>query len=175
VGVVAPDVDSARMPALRADPNQPVQVRASLKDKLKLPEAIKKDDTTQLLAWLTSTGVDVTLDRGANVGRDDVALVIQFFELVLRKEPWLRIRAFTPDPQQPLTLQFKTRASFTPARYDWRFPNGLTYSEAGPLYTFDAPGDYPITLVVPHPANTKRPIDLARTVLVTVPGGNIQP
>lgn len=175
IGLVSPDVDPARLPARRADPNQAVYVRAKLSELLKLPEAIKKDATAALLAWLASNEVNATLDRAANVSREDAALATEFFELVLRREPWLHISAFTPDPQKPLTLQFKARASFVPQRYDWRFPNRLTYNEASPIYTFDAPGEYAVMLAVPSPIDAKRPTEITRAVVVRVPGGQSYP
>jgi len=78
-------------------------------------------------------------------------LAQEFFDRVLRRMPWLHIRAFAAQGADPLAVQFKTRGSFEPASFQWSFGDGGESPVAEPVHRYAEPGTYRVTLTIATP------------------------
>lgn len=98
-------------------------------------------------------------EQRANLFELDVAgghrghpkLTQEFFERVLRRMPWLRIRGFAAGGSDPLTVQFKTRGSVEPLSYQWSFGDGGESPVAEPVHRYAKPGTYHVSLIAVTP------------------------
>jgi PKD repeat protein len=81
----------------------------------------------------------------------------------------MHLRAFQVG-DDPLSIQFKIRASFEPAAYVWSFGDGQTSAVSAPSHTYADEGTYHVTLEARTPAGQA----VTRTVEVTVPQGRIR-
>jgi len=88
-----------------------------------------------------------------------------FFRRVVREIPWLHIRAFEKDPDHTRAVQFKTRGSFDPEKYEWSFGDGSTSPVSEPAHTYDQDGTYTVTLI----ATTTNGQRVKRSTRVHVP------
>ena len=115
--------------------------------------------------WLDKQGANLfELDLGGG-HRGHPKPVQEFFERILRRMPWLRIRDFAADGSDPLAVQFKTRSSFESVSYLWSFGDGDESPVAEPVHRYAKPGKYHITLIVVTPDDQT----LQRTLDLTVP------
>jgi dienelactone hydrolase len=127
------------------DPYQPVYVLYGSTDILAGGEGHDCVD------WLHKHGAAVTEEEIAGFHKNHPKQAFGFFERVVRKVPWLHIRAMADDPADPLTVRFKTRASFEPVRYLWSFGDEATSPIASPVHTYPSDGQYTVTLTVETP------------------------
>lgn len=145
--------------AERIDPYQPVFVLYGSVDVL------TGEQGKHCVQWLRDHHAAVAPEEigGAHKGHPDRAY--EFFRRVVRTVPWLRIRAFVPNPDDALTVQFKTHASFEPRTYRWDFGDGETSPVAEPVHAYREPGDYTVTLT----AETESGSRIRRAIALTVP------
>ncbi|MHC4067837.1 MAG: PKD domain-containing protein [Planctomycetota bacterium] len=101
--------------------------------------------------WLNERGAAVTEEEIAGAHKNHPKQAYAFFERVVRKVPWLHIRAIAEEPAGPLTVRFKIRSSFEPTRYAWSFGDGAQSPVASPLHTYAKPGRYTVTLEAEGP------------------------
>ena len=144
VSVSQPILENDRLPGMwtQVDPRQAVYVRYNTTDRL------RHERYRELSKWLVSIGANVQADTAGAADRDRPERAVTFFELLLRKEPWLSVRAFKPDLRQPLTVQLKLRGSLDAKQVRWDFGDGTYASEAEPLHTYAEPGVYEIKVAV---------------------------
>jgi len=148
--------------AMRIDKHQPVLVRYSISD------AVTGKYARQCVDWLRSKGVKVTEDIGTI--RHDVAdRAVKFFEFVVATQPWVQVRSFSLNPDNPLETTFKARCSFTPSQYHWDFGDNQTSPVAEPVHVYAQPGRYNVTVRLAREKG--KPV--TRTVAVTVPAVGI--
>ncbi len=74
--------------------------------------------------------------------------IVFFFEEVIRREPWIRIRSFPAGAHEPRDVQFKLQCTFEPTRYHWSFGDGDESSVAEPIHVYTQPGDYRVTVAI---------------------------
>ena len=143
----------------RIDPFQPVYVLYGSVDILTGRQG------KRCVQWLREHHAAVTPEEtgGAHMGHPTKAY--RFFSRVIRKVPWLRIRAFSADNGDPMSVQFKTRASFEPRAYHWDFGDGETSPVATPVHTYAKPGDYTVLLTTESASGRK----IRRAIAMTVP------
>jgi len=115
--------------------------------------------------WLNEHRAAVTREEIAGAHKNHPKQGYAFFERVVRKVPWLHIRAIADDPADPLTVRLKIRASFEPVRYSWSFGDGSESPAACPVHTYAQPGRYTVTLE----AETLQGKTARRAVEVSVP------
>jgi poly(3-hydroxybutyrate) depolymerase len=127
------------------DPFQPVYVLFGSTDIL------AGSHGKRCVEWLQENRGAVTREEIAGSHKNHPKQAYAFFERVVRKVPWLHIRAVAEDPADPLTARFKVRSSFEPARYQWSFGDGSTSPVASPVHTYAGPGKYTVTLQAETP------------------------
>lgn len=118
-----------------------------------------------VVEWLRAIGVNLEISTLGSARRGDTADAVQFFQEVIRKQPWVHVRAFAPDTRRPLEVHFKLKASRTPTRYRWYFGDGDESTVAQPIHVYAQPGTYRVTVTVPGARG-----NITRSVNVTVPG-----
>ncbi|MEK6797996.1 MAG: PKD domain-containing protein [Planctomycetota bacterium] len=162
VAVTRPQLPDDRVPGprLSADPYQPVFVHYRAADVLTGKPGRACAD------WLRTLGVDVREERIGRASREDFVQSVQFFEHLLRTEPWVVAGSSTPDPKKPLERSFKVKSSFPPSRYHWQFGDGDESPVAEPLHVYKASGAYRVLVNVHSPAGK----EVTRAITVTVGG-----
>jgi len=141
------------------DPYQPVYVLYGSTDVLTGRHGQRCVD------WLNEHRAAVTVEEVGGAHKNHPKQAYEFFERVVRKVPWLHIRAIADDPGSPLSVHFRIRASFEPVRYEWSFGDGASSPVAAPLHTYDGPGRYKVTLTTETPAGRR----VVRAVEITLP------
>jgi predicted esterase len=96
--------------------------------------------------WLQEQAANVSRLKGKASGQDAARAVVEFFEQILRRQPWVRIHAFPFSPEDPLQIQFKPQCSFEPTRFLWSFGDGDESPAANPVHRYAAPGTYRVSL-----------------------------
>ena len=146
------------------DPYQPIFVLYGSIDFMTRAQGKK------CLEWLYDHGAYACENQVPGLHRSHPQQAYDFFERVVREVPWLHLRAFAADPNNPYTVQFKTRGSFKPETYDWSFGDGKTSPIAGPRHTYAEPGQYRVTLVAGTPKGGRA----KRTLRLKVPLTQLQ-
>ena len=141
------------------DHYQPVYVHYRLTDTLTGKHA------RHCVDWLRSIGADVREDSAGDPQKTDCDRIIEFFEELIRTEPWIYIRTLPTSNHNPLEVQFKLRCSFDAVKYDWQFGDGDRSPVAEPIHVFAKPGTYEVTVTVDHADHTQ----YRRTVNTRVP------
>lgn len=162
VGVAQPAIQEADLGAItgRIDVYQPIFVRYAATD------AITGQGAADALKWLREHHGNITDERGGV--RDGIPeRMVNFFEHVVATRPWVQVRAFAADPDDPLAVRFRVYCSFKPEAYEWVFDADADATSLlpSPTYVFPQRGVYPIRVTV-YPARGK---PIQRTVNVTVP------
>ncbi len=141
------------------DHNQPVYVNYSLSD------FVSGRHSRKCIDWLYSIGADVREDAAGPVRKTDCVRTVGFYEELIRKEPWVFIRAYPTVAANPLELQFKLHSSIQPRQYVWDFGDGDGSQVAEPIHTFAALGEYSIAVTLGGPDDT----ELRRTLRLRIP------
>ncbi len=141
------------------DPYQPVYVAYGSNDVLTGREGQK------CVEWLHEQGAAVTENEIAGPHKNHPKTAYRFFERVVRKVPWLHISAVQDEPDSPLTVRFKTLASFAPRRFSWTFGDGGQSPIASPTHTYAREDTYTVSLEAEMPDGLK----VRRAVEMPVP------
>ncbi len=141
------------------DHHQPVYVNYSVSDVLTGKQAGK------CLDWLRAQGADLHENPSGPAQKSDTAEVAEFFEEVIRKEPWIRIAAFPAGGENPLEVHFKVRCSPSPGRYRWEFGDGDESTIAQPIHVYRTPGTYRVAVTTQGPKGREH----RRTINLRVP------
>jgi dienelactone hydrolase len=159
VSVARPRFDEGYLADIlgRVDHHQPVYVDYSIGD------AVTGKHGRQCAEWLRTIGVNVREDSAGPVRRTDCERTVQFYEKVIRTEPWIYIRAFPDAASGPRQIQFKLRCSFTPVRYHWEFGDGDESPVAEPVHVYSQPDTYRVAVTVTGPDGDahQRTLDLS--------------
>lgn len=143
----------------RIDPHQPVGVIYSVTD------VFVGGGPRDTIEWLDQNHAAVIEVEVPGGHRGHPKEAQQFFERVIREMPWLGIQTFAVDDADTLTVQLKTRGSFTPVTYEWDFGDGKTSPVAEPVHRFKQPGTYTVTL----DAGIDKRTSVRRSVEITLP------
>ena len=141
------------------DAHQPVYLNYSVDDVLRGKKAAK------CVEWLRSHGADLREDPAGPARKNDVAGPVEFFERVIRKDPWIRVHTFAPSAGDPLEIQFRLRCSYQPRRVFWEFGDGETSSSDEPVHRYKEPGTYEVALTIAGAGNRED----RRTLSLIVP------
>ncbi len=165
ISVTRPELYDDALPGIwkGIDPHQPIQVHHDMGD------FITGKHTKGAIEWLRSIGVSVTPRTIGSATKSDTASAILFFQETIRNVPWLHIRAFTPSPERPLEVHFKTKGSLSPRQFRWYFGDGDESVVAKPVHVFANSGTYTVTLTVPGRDGQ----EVKRSASITVPGPQI--
>ena len=127
-------------------------------------DLLVRDHGRRCVDWLNEHRAAVTEEEIGGPHKHHPKQAYAFFERVVRKAPWLHIRAAAEDPEDPLTVRFNIRASFEPQRFEWSFGDGSGPSPvAGPVHTYASPGRYTVTLwtETPQGKTVRRAVELS--------------
>lgn len=162
-----PIVGNDRLPGnwTQVDPYQPIHLRYNNNDRL----FYKRYNS--LREWLHLIGAHVQHDWAGAVDRERAARSVAFFELLLRKEPWLHVLAHKADAGRPFTVQLILKSSFEPTQIRWDLGDGNSSYETRPTHTFANAGTYPITVYATGDGRK----ELSRRVWLTMPDGLVTP
>jgi len=144
-----------------ADRHQPVFVHYDVSD------VITGKQGRGCVEWLRSRLENLVDSPFGTARPDEMQPAVEFFEDVVRKVPWVRIRAIPGESGNPLEVWFKLRCSFGPTRYRWDSGDGEFSSEAEPVHTYAEPGDYVVSVSVDGSGGREH----TRSVLLSVPEG----
>jgi poly(3-hydroxybutyrate) depolymerase len=122
------------------DPYQPVYVLRGSSDVLTGKHGERCVD------WLHEHRAAVTEHEVGGSHQNHPKLAYDFFERVARGVPWLHIRALPAEADEPMSVQFSTRSSFEPVRYQWSFGDGQESPIASPGHTYADKGTYTVSL-----------------------------
>lgn len=161
IAVSQPKCDESHLSAATdaIDRHQPVFVNYSVVD------AVTGEHARSCLDWLRSHGTKLKEDSHGAVRATDTRRSVEFFEEVIRKEPWIRIRAFPGPGGDPLQIQFKLQCSYGPTQYRWEFGDREEAVVAEPLHAYAEPGTYRVTVTVDGPKGEQH----RRSVKLKVP------
>ncbi len=161
LAVLQGNFDSAYLSevAERIDPFQPVYVLYGSVDVLTGKQG------KSCVEWLREHHAEVNPEETGGPHAGHPTKAYEFFTRVIRQVPWLRIRVFSSPEGDPLSVQFKTHASFEPRAYRWEFGDGETSPLATPVHTYAQPGDYTVTLTTESESGKK----VRRAIALTVP------
>jgi len=119
--------------------------------------------------WLRSYGADL---RSQPVGGGNhPQRAIEFFQDVIRKEPWIHVHAAPSEGANPLSLRFKMSTPVPPSRFRWRFSDGDESPVAEPVHVFSKAGKHRVVVTVDLPKLGEH----TRYLDVDVPSGTVLP
>lgn len=127
------------------DSYQPVLVDHALAD------AITGKDAQRAATWLDDRCLNVVISSHGRFSGPDAQPAVDFFETVVRRYPWMHIRAIAADEDNPLQVRFRVKCSFRPTRVEWALGDGSTSSDADPLHTYTSPKTYVVSLAAHDP------------------------
>ena len=128
-------------------------------------DVLRRKDGRDLADWLRAHGAEVWEDSTCPVRRTECRRVIDFLENVIRKEPWITIRAWSTGRENPLEMQFKLQCSHTPTQFRWEFGDGDEAVVAQPIHAYARPGASRVMVTIDGPDGRTH----TRTLDLTVP------
>jgi dienelactone hydrolase len=108
-----------------------------------------REDSLAMLQWLRDRGMHPEPKEITGMHRRiDPSLPWRFFKDVVKKYPWLRVRARPVDTAKPLAIRFNLDAVPEASRQKWFFGDGAESYETSPVHTYERPGRYRVTVNV---------------------------
>lgn len=145
------------------DPHQPVFLN------FRTTDVITGKQGRECADWLRSYGADLRLEPIPAANHPQRS--IEFFQDVIRKEPWIHVHAAPTEGANPLSLRFKMSTPVPPSRFRWRFFDGDESPVAEPVHVFPKAGKYRVVVTVELPKLGEH----TRYLDVEVPSGNVLP
>jgi poly(3-hydroxybutyrate) depolymerase len=147
------------------DPYQPILVQHGSADWM------MGDKAGSCITWLRSQGFHVRTAGTTSDRMADVQRAVEFYERVVRTEPWMRIVA-NPDPGgDMMRVTFRLEGTHRPNRFHWDFGDGDSSTVAEPIHRFRSPGTYRVTVTVDGPDKK----DQTRVKSISVPLAPVPP
>ncbi len=161
IAIAEPKVEEESLSRVRPviDSYQPVAVFFSIDD------AIKGNRSSKCVDWLRTGGATVHKDSSMQVRKTDGHRTVEFFEDVIRGEPWALIEVLPTSGMNPLEVRFKLKCSVEPSEIRWAFGDGDEAPVAEPIHVYTKPGKYRVSLK----ANAGKGTEIERVRIVTVP------
>ncbi len=161
VAVTDPKITAEDLVAMRLtlDPYQPIFLRYNRND------VITGKRAQCFVDILRSNTPSLRVDTFGSSRETNAQRIVEFFQDAIRREPWLHVRALPSESGNPLEVQFKVRASFTPETFRWQFGDGAESSDPEPVHTFVRDGEFEVRLVAPQ----RKGATVVRTVMLRVP------
>ncbi len=108
-----------------------------------------RDQSKEMIAWLRDRGLTVQeKEIPGSHRRIDPKLPWRYFREVVKKRPWIRLRAQVVDSYEPLVVRFDVDTVPPAVGQKWFFGDGETSREAAPLHTYAEPGRYDVRVNV---------------------------
>lgn len=148
------------------DPYQPLLIRYNSRDSF-LGQHVRDS-----VDWLRSHGANLRADTFGNAPAASLQRVVEFYQHVIRNEPWLRVRAVPTGAGDGLELSFQLRISPSLQELHWQFGDGAESTDAQPSHRYARPGTYTVRV-----SGKLKKETLSRTLTVRVPadGSSLTP
>lgn len=140
------------------DPYQPILVHYNGRD------VILGKHVRDSVDWLRSHGANLRADTFGNDPTYGLQRVVEFYEHVIRTEPWVRIRAAPTGAADRMEMNFQLRSTMPMADVHWQFGDGAESRELQPVHQYSAPGSYTVQVTGKH----KKEV-FSKSLLVRVP------
>ena len=140
------------------DSSQPLLVRYNPRD------AAFGGHVRACVDWLRSHGANLQVDTFGRDPATGVQRVVEFYQHVIRNEPWLRLRSTPTGAGDGLELSFQLRTSPPLQEMHWQFGDGAESSDVAPIHRYAAPGSYTVRVIGKLKKET-----VSRTLDVRVP------
>lgn len=108
-----------------------------------------RDQSKEMITWLRDKGL--TVDEREIAGshrRIDPKLPWRYFRDVVKKTPWVCVRAQSVDPMIPGKIRFHVDAVPPAVRQKWFFGDGDTSYESSPTHEYAQTGQFDVTVNV---------------------------
>lgn len=141
------------------DPYQPLYIRYKVTDLV-----VGKQVQTSV-DWLRSNGANMRADTYG--GRDPATSlqhVVEFYQLMIRTEPWVRIRTAPTGNHDLMEISFEVRSTIPLTELHWIFGDGAESTEISPVHHYIAPSTYAVQLRAKNKKNT-----ITRSINLRVP------
>jgi hypothetical protein len=120
------------------DSNQPLLVRYNPRD------GALGGHVRDCVDWLRSHGANLRADTFGKDPATGLQTVVEFYQHVIRNEPWLRLRAAPTGRDDGLELSFQLRTSPPLQELHWHFGDGGESTDGEPIHRYAAPGSYTV-------------------------------
>lgn len=166
ISVLQPRFQSGFMTDVRSkiDPYQSVLVDYGVGD------AITGKYGKACVEWLREQRCNLREDALGPARASDTRRSVKFFEDVVRRSAWIRMRSHLASKENPLAVGFAVTCSYRPDKYRWQFGDGDESPVAEPIHHYAKPGDYAVTLTLRGPDNRRD----ERTLQIRVPLGRMK-
>ncbi len=144
ISVVQPKFQSALLADVEhiVDADQPVFVDYSGTDGMTGGHA------RRLLDWLRENKAYVQEHSIGPARAGTVDRTVSFYENTIRSGLWIRIKAYSQEEVNGLTVRFRITTSGTPTQYRWEFGDGDASRVAEPIHSYSQPGTYRVQVGV---------------------------
>lgn len=139
-------------------PNQPLLIRYNPRD------AALGGHVRDSVDWLRAHGANLRADTFGNDPATGLQRVVEFYQHVIRNEPWLRLKAAPTGAGEGLELSFQLRTSPPLQELHWQFGDGAESTDAEPIHRYAASGSYTVRVTGKLKKET-----VSRTMTVRVP------
>jgi hypothetical protein len=140
------------------DPHQPLLIRYNPRD------AALGGHVRDSVDWLRSHGANLRADTFGNDPATGLQRVVEFYQHVIRNEPWLRLRAAPTGAGDGLELAFYLRTSTALQELHWQFGDGAESTDIEPIHRYAAAGSYTVRV-----SGKFKKESISRTLAVRVP------
>lgn len=131
------------------DPYQPLYIRYKISDLV-----VGKQVQTSV-DWLRSNGANMQADtHGGRDQASNLQRVVEFYQHVIRTEPWIRIRAAPTGNHDKMEISFDARSTIPLTELHWIFGDGAESTEISPVHHYIAPSTYAVQLRAKNKKNT---------------------
>jgi|CXWL01.1.fsa_nt_gi dienelactone hydrolase len=144
------------------DPYQPLLIRYNSRD------VVLGRHVQESVDWLRSHGANLRADTfGGKDPATSLQRVVEFYQHVIRSEPWVRIRAAPTGSGDLMELSFQVRSSNPLQELHWQFGDGAESTDVQPVHRYAAPGSYTV-----HVTGKQKKETVSRTLSVRVPANS---
>lgn len=130
------------------DPYQPILVHYNARD------AILGKHVRECVDWLRSHGANLRADTFGKDPKAGLQRIVEFYQFVIRTEPWVRIRTAPTGQADMMEIAFQVRSGVPLQEVHWQFGDGGESSEVQPVHRYSAPGTYTVRVTGKHKKDT---------------------
>ncbi len=143
------------------DPYQPLLIRYNSHD-LVLGKHVRDS-----VDWLREHGANLRAETFGTDSASGLQRVVEFYQLVIRNEPWVRIRSAPTGAADMMELAFQVRTAQPLQELHWEFGDGAQSTELQPIHRYAAPGDYTLRV-----SGRQKKDTVSRSLTVHVPASS---
>jgi predicted esterase len=108
-----------------------------------------RKQSIECIEWLQDRNMFVVREEmPGSHRRIDPAHTWRFFEQIINERPWIRMTLRPRDLSNPQAIHFELDSSPAAAKQKWFFGDGTESYDASGVHSYDAPGEYDVTVNV---------------------------